>query len=285
MTIQSALLSAYQKLALHSDTTSAHLDAEVLLSHVTKKPKGYLISHQQKKLTTNQYQKFTRLINRRVKQTPIAYLTNHKEFYGLDFFVNEHVLIPRPETELLIEESVAAVRNLQADDKSKKIILADIGTGSGCIAVTLAKYLPNIKVYATDVSDAALNVAKKNAQTHKVSSRITFTKGNMLLALKKTLQRVPLNIIVTNLPYLTKNELRNVPHEPRQALYGGKMGFEYIEKLIMQAAELDPVPVLLLEIAPTQVKIVDYIVERQLPEKKITFHKDLAGHNRVVKIK
>ena len=296
MTIQKTLISAVKKLRRKS-LPAAHLEAEVLLSTVLNKPRGYLLANQKKEITPNQFKKFNSLMARRQKGTPIPYLTNHQEFYGLDFFVDKRVLIPRPETELLIEEVIK--RSRIAAVSAPRPIIADIGAGSGCIAVTLAKYLPNAKIYAADISAKALTVAKINAKKHKVSKRIKFLKGDLLSPFQRgshrallepepsrRLARWPaLDIIVANLPYLTHDELANVPHEPRQSLYGGKLGLEIIERLLIQTPKyLKPEGKIFLEISPTQIKALEYIVEQQLPGKKVEFKKDLAGRDRVAMV-
>jgi len=279
MTIQQALLSAIKKLRTKKIEAPA-LDVEVILMHLIKKPKTYLHSHLEKKLTAFQIKKFNSLISKRQRGTPVAYLTNHKEFYGLDFFITKDVLIPRPETELLIEQIIKTARQLHKET-NESLIIADIGTGSGNMAITLAKYLPFAKLIATDISAEAIKVAKKNARQHKVLKRITFKKGDLLKPLKKSKP----NIIVANLPYLTKDELVNVRHEPKQALHGGKMGLELIQKLLSQTPKiLARQGVILLEISPTQVKAVDYFVEQHLPDKKINIAKDLTDRERVIKI-
>jgi len=285
MIIQQTLISGIKKLR-SKNKPSAHLDAEVILSYVLKKPRGYLLANQEKKITSSQLKKFNILISRRQKGTPIPYLTNHQEFYGLDFFVNKKVTIPRPETELLIEEVVKYARLIYHKlyaISHKPIIIAEIGTGSGCIAVTLAKYLPEAKIYATDISAKALAVAKINAKKHKVLKRIKFLKGDLLSSLGRLRSSDrKIDILVANLPYLTQNELANVPHEPKQALYGGKLGLEIIERLLMQAPKyLKPEGKIFLEISPTQTKALEYIVEQQLPGRKPEFKKDLAGRDRV----
>ena len=296
MTIQKALLSAVKKLqhtqntAHNTQNTSPHLDAEVLLAFVLKKPKGYLLSHQGKNLTPSHLKKFNFLILRRQRGKPISYLTNHKEFYKLDFYISENVLIPRPETETLVEEAIKCTRHLQKTINRKPLTIYDIGTGSGCIAITLAKYLPDIKVMATDISEKALAVAKKNAKQHKVLRKIKFIKGDLLKSLIKK-SKAPkhkaqyTDLIVANLPYLTKDELQNIRHEPKQALYGGKMGLELIERLITQAEQvLNPKGIILLEISPAQVKYIEYLVEQHLPSKRVFFIKDLGERDRVARI-
>lgn len=289
MNTQQALLRAVTTLQ-NSESTSVHLDAEVLLSFVTGKPKGYLLAYPEKKLTNAQQKKFGTLITKRKRGTPIAYLTGQQEFYKLNFFVTKDTLIPRPETETLIEHTIKQSRELiNQQDKKKTIIIADIGTGSGCIAVTLAKYLPQTKVVATDVSTKALTIAKKNARQHEVFNKVMFVQGDLLQPwLRKKGQKSPPkpDIIVANLPYLTKNELHNVPYEPQEALYGGKMGLELIEKLLFQSATITPNTfAILLEIGPGQIEGIKYITETKMSDKTVQFIKDLADRHRVAIIK
>ena len=252
------------------------------MSFVLNKPKAWLLTNGHKKLSPLQQKKFNNLINRRRNDVPIAYLTGHKEFYGLDFIINKNVLIPRPETELLIEETIKIVRQLAT--RNKPIAIGDIGTGSGCIAVTLAKYLPAVKIMASDISKGALQTAQKNARQHQVLKKIRFMAGDMLRPFIS--KKIKCDIIAANLPYLTYDELKNVKYEPKTALSGGKMGIESIERLLMQSTEvLNENGIILLEISPTQTKMIDFIVEQQLPNKKVMFIKDLSGRDRVVKIK
>lgn len=222
MTIKQALKQAAQKLAAAGIDSSA-LDADILLSFVLKKPKEFLYTYPEKILTKNQLTRFNQLINRRAKHEPVAYLTQHKEFFGLDFYVDKNVLIPRPLTESLVEQVIKEVGN-------KKVVIADIGTGSGCIAIALKKHLPQATIYATDISAAALLVAKKNARKHRV--KIKFLQGNLLEPLKNK----KIDIIVANLPYLNKNQIKNeLTFEPKIALLGGK---KYIKELLRQAKKL-----------------------------------------------
>ena len=278
MDIQKALLSAKQKIDKHNPSES-QLDAEVLLAYVMKKPKSYLMANLDKKLTPAQSVKFKKMVEKRKKGTPVAYLTKHREFYGLEFYVDENVLIPRPDTEILIEEVIKKARFLnQSMDKNETLTIVDIGTGSGCIAITLAKYLPYAKIIATDISEPALKVAQKNARTHKVLKKINFRKGNLLKPVSK---KEDIDIIVANLPYLNKKELVNVPKEPKLALYGGKMGLELLDELFIQLTELEKTPTIILEIAPQQFKAIDYFAEQKLNKKMHEPVKDLAGRDRV----
>lgn len=279
MIIQQALLSAIKKLQKTKDA-SPHLDAEVLLAFVLKKPKEYLMTNPAKKITSSQQKKFSALIVRRQRNIPIPYLTGSKEFYGLNFKINSEVLVPRPETELLVEEAIKIIRQKSPENR---IDVIEVGTGSGCIAITLAKYLPSAKISASDISEKALKTAIKNARLHKVFNKIKFLQGDLLRPIM--LKKKNVDIIIANLPYLTNKEISGVRHEPKVALYGGKMGVELIERLLIQSTEvLNPNGIILLEISPTQSKLIDFIIEQQLPGKKVTFFKDLSGRDRVVKI-
>ena len=253
MIIKQALLKATQKLKqakieprqkrgetphpMWCGVDSSALDADILLSFVLKKSKEFLYTYPEKKLTKNQLAKFNQLINRRLKREPVAYLINRKEFYGLDFYVDKNVLIPRPLTESLVEQVIKEVGN-------KKATIADIGTGSGCIAIALKKHLPQATIYATDISPAALKVAKKNAKKHRV--KIKFLKGDLLkpfLPSRKATRpgRVAfkkIDIIIANLPYLIKNQIKNeLKYEPKTALLGGD---KYIKELLRQVKKLNP---------------------------------------------
>ncbi len=281
MTIQQTLLRAIR--ALRPISTSANLDAEVLLSYAMNKSKAWLLAHQSETPTTRQAASFRALLTKRKRGVPIAYLTGHKEFYGLDFEVNPSVLVPRPETELLVEETIAIARAIHKQIDRKKLRIADIGTGSGCIAITLAKFIPDAQIYASDVSAAALRVAEKNAKTHKVSSRITFLRGDLFSPYTAVIKKGLLDVIVSNPPYLKKKELPAVKHEPEVALYGGKMGIEVLDRLLARATHyLAPHGAILLEIGADQAGAVDYAAQQQFPEKSVRTMKDLAGRDRVV---
>ncbi len=285
MTIQQTLYTAVNKLR-KKGINSAHLDAEVLLAFVMKKPKTYLLAHPDKKMTTGQRRRFAALIRKRLNGMPIAYMTGTKEFYGLEFHVDKHVLIPRPDTEILIEQAIKAARDMtKKHADAHTFVLTDIGTGSGCIAVTLAKYLPGYKIIATDISAPALKVARQNARTHKVASRITFKQGDLLKPLQRNKTNPFIHILTANLPYLTRDELENVPHEPAKALDGGKMGLQLIERLLATLPQvLMPQGMALLEIAPTQTDAVRYLTEQHLPERSVFFIKDLGRRDRIAKI-
>lgn len=328
MTIKQALRSASDKLRRVSDTP--WLDAEVLLAYSLwqiagdKIERSWLYVHPEEKLTKKQYSKYQRLISRRLKHEPVAYITHHKEFYGLDFYVSRRVMIPRPETEFLIDEVISLVSSLTALRNAVTITIADIGTGSGCIAVALAKHLKNltsrfpldfargrsknkdnycssersesrtnpsnfqyknIKIHTTDISNGILKIAKKNARKHKVLSKITFLKGDLL----KPLKNRKIDIMVANPPYLThKQWLSTKPdirfYEPQEALDGGKDGLDYIKKLLYQVAEakLRPLTIILEIGGRTQANKIKNLVKKYFSKLRIEIKKDLAGLDRVI---
>lgn len=275
MTIQQALNRAIVSLRKH-ESVSAVLDAEVLLAHVLKTGREHLLANPTRRITPAQYFAFAQRIKKCSRGWPVAYLTGHKEFYGLDFAVTPDVLIPRPETELLVDEVLQAVK------RTGNETILDMGTGSGCIAITLAKYLPQASITAVDVSLKALLVAKKNARRHKLSRKITFIWSDIFLKLEDK----QFDIIVANLPYLTADQTRKVQREPRVALHGGKMGGEIIDKFVQTVANhLTLSGKIFFEIDPGQKELVAMMMERYLPGWASAYANDLAGFVRVVSVK
>jgi len=269
------LLSQATNLLKRKKITSAVLDAEVLLSYVLKKSREYLFAHPEKMANKNQVYWLKSLLKRRSRLEPIAYLTHQKEFYNLEFYVDQRVLIPRPETEILVEEILKMI------PKNSKATIADIGTGSGCIAITLAKHLPKAKIIASDISKNAIAVAKRNASRYSVAKRVKFVVGNLLKPIAH-----PIDIIVANLPYLSqKDENKEIKFEPYQALFGRKNGLEHFENLLKQASvELNPQGKIFLEIQPAQLKSIKVIALNNFPKAEIRVIKDLSGQNRIMEI-
>ena len=207
----------------------ARLETELLLVYALCLKRSELILNQSLTIDDKNFQYFKRLIGRRLKHEPTAYITGYQPFLLLDIMVNRSVLIPRPETELLVE----AV--LRTTNRESRTTIADIGTGSGCIAVTLAKRLPLAEVYGIDTSNDALKTARNNAETHKIADRCHFIKGNLLEPLKE-----PVDLIVANPPYIPSGEISKLQPEvrdwePKQALDGGKDGLDYIRKLLKES--------------------------------------------------
>jgi release factor glutamine methyltransferase len=260
------------------------LDIELILAYVLKKSREFIIAHPEHKLTKSQIAKSKLLIKKRLKGVPIAYLTGHKEFYGLDFKVNKNVLIPRPETELMIEEASNLItRNPQP------ITLVDIGTGSGCIIITLASLIKNCKLLAIDISEKALVVTKQNAKLNNVYKKIKFLKGDLLKPIinsKFVIHNSKL-IITANLPYLTPTQIKNSPtikYEPKLALTAGLDGLKYYRQLFKQIKTLPNVKYVLCEIDPSQTLKIKKLIKRELPKANCQIKKDLSGLNRLVVI-
>lgn len=224
---------------------------------------------------------FTSLIERRIAREPTAYIVGHKEFYGLDFEVDRSVLIPRPETELIVEKAINLASCVFAD----RCLIADVGTGCGAIAVALAVNLPNSKVYAIDISGDALGVSRRNCRRHGVSDRITLLQGDILDVLPE-----PVHIIIANLPYVRDSEFTELStevagFEPRLALSGGVDGLLQTRRLIEQApGYLIQGGAVLLETAPDRAYAVCEIAREFFPGAEISVTQDLSGMDRVVSI-
>jgi release factor glutamine methyltransferase len=222
------------------------------------------------------------LIQRRLEGEPLAYIFEHREFYGLDFVVNPHVLIPRQETELLVDK----VLELAATDGfGRHLDIADVGTGSGCVAVAIARSLERATLYATDIRFEALAVADINRRKHGVSDRVHVCQGDLFEALHG-----PVDIIVSNPPYIETSEIRHlqpeVRREPPSALDGGADGLEITGRLLRDApAYIRAGGCILVEIAPEQLGPVSRIAREAMPEASISFSNDLLGLPRMVSVK
>jgi release factor glutamine methyltransferase len=266
-----------RKAHVPSDT----LAAELLLIHVTRRDRTWLYAHPEEILDLQVIESYFSLLHRRAGGEPTQHLTGKQEFWGLEFEVNPDVLIPRPETEHLIEVALdrLAVRELRSGGHAKltgeNLTIVDIGTGSGCIAVALAKELPNAKIHATDISPAALAVAQRNATRLGFSNRITFQESNLLalfsssshLSLATNHQPLLFDLIISNPPYIGRKETTTLPtevrdHEPPSALYGGEEGYELYGQLIPQAAHyLRPGGLLVLELGHDSLLAVRPLLE------------------------
>jgi release factor glutamine methyltransferase len=255
------------------------LESEILLRHVLGINRVELYQRPDLELSPAAEEKFWSVIRRRLNNEPTAYITGHKEFYGLDFDVNPSVLIPRPETELLAERAIDTINNRYFS------ISADIGTGCGAVAISLAVNLPQVKIYATDISPDALKVALQNCRKHGVEDRITLISGDLLEPLPE-----PVDLIVANLPYVRKSDLPGINtgnFEPLIALDGGQDGLEQIRRLITQLREskkLHPAGVLLMEIGQGQSNTIIALLHQNFPLADIEVFQDLGGIERVVSL-
>lgn len=290
MDIKQALTFATTKLK-KAKISSALLDAELILCFVLKKSKEFIFTYPEKKLTAKQTEKFRQLVAKRSKYLPVAYITNQKSFFGLDFFVNQNVLIPRPETETLVEEVLKVTSHPVAQSPSPLVI--DVGTGSGCIIVSLAKNISNAQFFACEKSTKALTVAKKNAKNHKVLHRIKFLSGNLIEPILKSKKIKPTDeiILTANLPYGWRAWKNNnsvdtfgLKFEPAMALFTGNDGLELYERLLHQLKLLPNKITAFFEFDPRQTNKLKKLIKKNLPEAQIEIIRDLCGQNRIAKI-
>jgi len=263
--------------------SSAGLDAEVLLAHVLGWTRAKLHARPEFDLMDSQRHAFRVSVGRRRSREPVAYIIGHREFYGLDFVVDRRVLIPRPETELLVECALEAGARLLAE--GRELLLADIGTGSGAVAVSLAVNLAGATIYATEASAEAMEVAALNVARHGVSGRVQLLGGNLVDPLAKRV-----HIMVANLPYIRTEQLASLmpevaAYEPRVALDGGTDGLVHIRRLLEQAGRwFLPRGVLLAEIGAEHGQEVLVLAEQCYPAAELELFQDYAGLDRVVRI-
>jgi release factor glutamine methyltransferase len=253
------------------------LDAELLLAHSLGTSRSQLYARSDEPLDSETMENFHSLVSRRIEREPVAYITGHKEFYGLDLLVDRRVLIPRPETETLVEVALTAARQRRFS------LLADVGVGSGAVAIALAVNLPHIEIYATDSSSDALAVAEENCRRHQVLDRMHLLQGDLLEPLPE-----PVELIVSNPPYVSTAELKTLEpeitkYEPVEALDGGADGLEQFRRVLAQAGpRLEPSGMLCLEIGANQALAVNDIVRGEFPRATVAVVRDLAGLDRVV---
>lgn len=275
MTLKQVLSHARKTLAA-KNIEDASLEGELLLRHTLKISRTQLYLDPDRELSPEEETTFQRLIKRRLNGEPTAYITRNREFYGLDFYVDNRVLIPRPESETLVGKALNWTQNCPVST------IAEIGTGCGAIAISLALKLPQAKIYATDISASALEVALFNCQKHGVEDRIYLLQGDMLAPLPE-----PVSLIVANLPYVKESELsvRSERFEPLLALNGGTDGLEKIYHLCRQIGDkLRTDGYLLLEIGVGQGRAVTSFLHSLFPQAKIEVTADLSGIDRVVSL-
>lgn len=262
---------------------SARLDAEVLLGHVLTTTRAQLVVAADRRLPADQVQRFAALWQRRLSREPVAYITGKREFWSLDFYVSRDVLIPRPETERLIEVALTLVAELGSD---KPLRVLDIGTGSGAIAVSLATELPRAEIIATDVSRAALAIAQRNAALNGVADRIRFLPGDLFAALGR--DTAAFDLIVANPPYIRRAEIAALEPEvcrwePRGALDGGANGLDFYRRIAADAWQfLTLNGALALETGADMGGEVRAILNHAGRYRDVAVFQDYAGRDRVV---
>jgi len=277
VSLRDALTTAIDRLTA-ARVPSPRMNAELLLRFTLDCDRAYLYAHPERELTTEEQTRYEEALAQRARGIPAQYITGHQEFWGMDFIVNPAVLIPRPETEHVIETVLQLVNGGRASSPGMRIV--DVGTGSGCIALALAKELPEAEVHATDISPAALEVARANAARHQLENRIQFHETDLL----QSLERARLDFVVSNPPYVGESEQDQVQlgvrkFEPRKAVFAGPTGLEVIERLIPQAqAALKPGGWLVMEISGTIAQGVKRLLGRW---NAVQVTNDLQGIPRV----
>jgi release factor glutamine methyltransferase len=275
MTISALINGALKEIG---DSPENRLAIEVVLAYTLKMNKEQLFRSVLKKISEEDITAFMVLFERFKAGEPVAYLTGVKEFYGLEFIVNQNVLIPRPETEHLVDEVLEFVKIEQV----KNLRILDVGTGSGCIAVSLAKHIPDAEITAVDVSGEALEVAKLNAEKHSVSNRIKISQSDLLENVHESF-----DIVVANLPYIGEKKFNFVSkealeYEPHVALFGGENGLSLYEKLFEQMDKKSWKPRLLLgEFGFLQGEEVRALLNKYFVQQSVRIVKDYASIERV----
>jgi release factor glutamine methyltransferase len=261
----------------------ASVEAELLLGHVLRMSKTQLYTEPERSLASAETERLNCLVQRRLAREPSAYILGRCEFYGIEFYVDCRTFIPRPETELLVEKTVELARRVS--HMGKQVIIADIGTGCGAIAVSLALALPQARIYATDISASALQVAETNCRRHGVNNQVKLLQGNLLEPLPQ-----PVDILVANLPYVRDSEFGDLgpeikDHEPATALAGGREGLDRIQQMLKQTpGKIGHGGYLLLEIGQGQGGTATSLIKSYFPQGSIELIPDLSGIERVVKV-
>ena len=262
-----------------SHIPDARLEAEVMLMNVMRLQRQDLFSQQEMEVTLQQEQSLAQILERRLKREPLAYILQYKEFYGINLLVNPDVLIPRPETECMVEHALfMALMGMETPE----LVIADVGTGTGAIAINLALHLPAARIHAVDCTDAVLNVAAYNIRAHNVGDRVSLGIGDLLEPIPE-----PVDLILANLPYIPSERVPNlqpeVRWEPELALDGGADGLDLIRRLLEQAPEkLKDHGIVLLELDPEQIPAVKTAAGNIFPEAEISIEKDLAQRDRIL---
>jgi release factor glutamine methyltransferase len=276
-TVSQALSSAAQRLA-SADVDAPRLVAEALLAHTLDLTRAQLLAHPDQTVPPSRLTHYHTLIDRCESGEPFAYVLGHREFYGLDFGVDPRVLIPRPETELLVETAIEIARA-----RSGPLHVADIGTGSGAIAIALAVHLPDARLIAIDISPQAIEVARSNARLHRIVDRIEFRIGDLLAPLRE-----PVDLICANLPYVRSGEWAHLAqsirrHEPAIAFNGGPDGLGLVHRLLIDAPRvIRSGGSLVLEIGGSQGEAALELARDTFPSARNTIKADYAGLDRLL---
>jgi len=278
--LRTVIQDTHQKLEA-AGIPDARLEAEVLVMNVMRMARQSVFAEQDTEVSGQQQSALDAFLERRYLREPLAYILGQREFYGITVILTPAVLIPRPETEGLVEHALfMAMMGME----SQELTIADVGTGSGAIAINLAIHLPAAKIFAVDVDDAVLDVAAYNVRAHGVGERVSLAIGDLLDAVPE-----PIDLIVANLPYIPTDRIPTlqpeVQQEPALALDGGPDGLDLIRRLLTQAEEkLKDTGIILLEMDPDQIPIIQELVFKHFPEGSTSVEKDLAGMDRILTI-
>ncbi len=262
------------------------INADTLLSYTLSCDRTRLYTNPEDLIDDDAVLKYKGLINERRKHVPLQYITQRVEFMSLEFVINEHTLIPRPETEILVETVLKKIHNQQ--NSNKKLAIMDIGTGSGNISISLAKSLGNAKIYACDISHDALTVARINAERHNVLNNVHLLHGDLFSAFSGVTDKGDIDFIVSNPPYVSESEWNYLEpevrdYEPWEALVGGDDGFCFSRRIIKDAIYwLKPGGYLVIEIGETQANSIRNLIENEENYKEIEIINDLQGKERIV---
>jgi len=279
-------LKNISKIFKNKGIVNSEREAEILLSYFLKMTRSEIYLSYDRELTDVEKTKLENNIRKRIDKIPLQYITKHQEFMGMDFLIEKGVLIPRPETEILVEEVIKKLKKYPYYDN---LSIADLGTGTGVIAISIAKFIDNITVYATDISKKSLKVALKNAQKHDCKDKITFLLGDLFEPFKNKIKIFSLEAIISNPPYINSNDFKLLPsevkdNEPKIALFGGIDGLDYYRKIIKKSTQyLKKNGFIALEVGFSQSKIVkELIIKEGKFNQDIEIIKDYLGIDRVV---
>jgi release factor glutamine methyltransferase len=261
-------------------------EVEILLSYLLEMNRSEIYLNSDRLLKNKEKMKLEKMIQERIKKIPLQYITQYQEFMGMDFSVEKGVFIPRPETEILVEQVIKKLKNKKCPYYLK---VADLGTGSGIIAISIAKFIEDIIIYASDISKKSLKIALKNAQKHKCAEKIIFLPGNLFEPYQNKIEKYSLEAIVSNPPYINSNDLKLLPeeikdNEPKIALNGGVDGLYYYRKIIKESPHfLKRDGFIALEVGMGQVKMIkELILKEDNYRQNVEIFKDYSGIERVV---
>lgn len=259
----------------------ARLEAEVMVMTVMRMTRQNIFAEQETEVPANAADDLAGIVAQRLERIPLAYILGYREFYGINVVVTPNVLIPRPETEGMVEHTLfMALMGME----TRELSIADVGTGSGAIAVNLAIHLPAARIYAVDISESALDVAAWNIRAHSVADRVRLGHGDLLEPLPE-----PVDLIVANLPYIPTDRIPTlqpeVQREPADALDGGSDGLDLVRRLLAQAPlKLNSPGIILLELDPEQFPAAEALALEQFPDAEISAEQDLSRRNRIMVI-